>query len=88
MEEDICKHRTLLEDDVFWKKADTRIIYETCDGKTFNNLHEAKIHDREESRKRYYEHLLKNRNWFQRFFNIKPSMEFYDRMSLKAYHHV
>lgn len=84
-EEDIYKYRMLLTEDLMFKKPDTRIIYKTCDGKEFYNRHEAEIHDRIASRKIYYEHLLKNRNWFMRFFNIKPSMKFYDEQCIRAY---
>lgn len=60
------------------------IDYMTIDGKKFTNKSQAIMHDEEISRKAFYDHLLKNRNWLEKLFNIKPSMEYYDRLTFTA----
>ncbi len=55
-----------------------KIIYVTSDGRKFEDKIAAEKHDKIISRQMYYEYLIKNRNWIQRLFNIKPSMKFYD----------
>ncbi len=32
----------------------------------------------DKEREEYYQSKLKKRNWFQKLFNIKPDMKFYD----------
>lgn len=53
-------------------------------GNEFDNEHQAMESDRHFAREDYYNHLLANRNWFQRLFNIKPDMSFYDEMEFKS----
>jgi hypothetical protein len=64
--------------------AENKIKYVTSDGKVFYDELQAYLHDREVSRERYYQQMLKDRNWFQKLFNIKPSMKFYDEMASKT----
>jgi hypothetical protein len=85
MEEDFIKHELLSEERlgvIIKNPPDLMINYITSDGKQFSNRAEAVRHDRVVARKHYYEHLLKNRNWLMRFFNIKPSMKFYDQQMI------
>lgn len=84
MEETNYKYKAMLTDKLIIKNPSTIIRYGTSDGKVFDNKHEAEMHDEVISRQRYYEYLLKERNWFMRLFNIKPSMSFYDEIALKA----
>jgi len=81
---DIYKYRMLMTEELMFKKPDMRVKYIASNGKEFYNEMEAVMYDREISRESYYNHLLKNRNWFMRLFNIKPSMDFYDMMELNC----
>lgn len=55
-----------------------KLKYMTSDGKEFDLECEAILHESITSRERYYQYLLKKRNWFQKFFNMEPDMSFYD----------
>jgi hypothetical protein len=70
-------HMTLLSPLVI---ADITIKHCTSDGKVFDNEFEAIIHDKEVCRKEYYNMLLSKRNYFQRLFNMTPSMRYYDNI--------
>jgi hypothetical protein len=65
------------------KDFDVKIEFITVDGKSFKTEADAYIHDLEISRKSYYDHLLERRNWLQKLFNIKPDMNYYNKMTLK-----
>ena len=58
--------------------------YVARDGRVFDNEILATIHDRDVARESFYQYLMSKRNSIQRFFNIKPNMDFYDEMTLKV----
>jgi len=84
--EDYERHRMLSEEPIIRNTNAPPFIYNymATDGKTFDNELECMMYDMEISRKRYYNHKIKTRNWFQKLFNIKPDMNFYDQMTLKS----
>lgn len=77
------KYRMLLTQELIIKNPECNIEWVTADGKRFKDKYEAERHDRIVSRQMYYEHLMKNRNWFQRVLNLKPNMNFYDELCSK-----
>lgn len=78
-QEELQKYIALSEDSLNLNFTPPKMLYKTCDGRTFENKAEAILHDKIVSRERFYNHLLENRNWFQKLFNIKPDMSFYDQ---------
>ena len=62
--------------------------YMASDGTVFKTEFEARYHEmmvcEPIKREKYYQYLMAKRNWFQRLFNIKPDMSFYDEMTFKS----
>jgi hypothetical protein len=84
MEETNYKYVEMLTEKLILKYPEPIIRYRTSDGRFFTDGSEADLHEDIISRERYYDHLMENRNWFMKLFNIKPSMSFYDEISFKA----
>lgn len=70
--------------EVTFQPLDNKIIYVDRRGNEFESKILCRISDRAFAREDYYNYLLKNRNWFERLFNIKPSMKFYDTLIYKS----
>lgn len=50
-------------------------------GNEFESELLAMISDKKFAREDFFSHLMTNRNWIQKLFNLKPSMHFYDKMT-------
>mgnify|MGYP003436276146 FL=1 len=82
MESKDWQYNRMLDEGLIIKYNEPKIIYVSSDGKKFEDLYYYERHEKIVSRQMYYEYLLSKRNWFMRFFNIKPSMDFYDKMTI------
>lgn len=60
--------------------SEPMVWYMACDGKKFKCPIECSIYEKPLLRRRHYNYLLERRNWFERFFNIKPNMDYYDSL--------
>jgi hypothetical protein len=78
------KYRPLQEWPISIEHTRPLITYVASDGTKFSDLRLLEIYERPLQRQRYYDYLMKKRNWFQRFFNLKPDMSFYDSIVLKS----
>ena len=74
------KFHLLSTEGLIIKNPETEIKYKTSDNKEFTHRLLAQMHQEEIDAKDYYNMLLTKRNWLQRTFNIKPSMNFYYKM--------
>ena len=59
---------------------ESMIEWIATDGKTFKCPRECEEYDRPLRRKQHYDGMMARRNWFGRFFNIKPNMNLYDSL--------
>lgn len=66
------------------KNPNLKIKYIVMDDTSFEDKHRAIDYEEKLSRYNYYNFLLAKRNWFMKFFNIKPSMKFYDELVFKS----
>lgn len=80
--EDFEKHVLLSECrvGVQIKNPTSKIKYIDRRGNEFESELLAMISEKSAAREDYYSHLLENRNWIERFFNIKPNMDLYDSL--------
>ena len=62
-----------------------KIIYKDRKGNEFDNELLAYISDSEYAREDFYNYLMSKRNWFQRLFNLKPNMRFFDEIQFKSF---
>ncbi len=81
---DYSEMKRMLAEPIWTVEPKTGIIWLACDGKEFTSALECDLYDKPRRRQMYYDYLLSRRNWFERLFNIKPSMKFYDIQVFKT----